>query len=219
MKPRTYFTPDTLAFLAQLKDNNNREWFAANKQRYEASVKQPMLELIRDAQPAIGKISPRFGEGSMFRIYRDIRFSEDKSPYKTHASAYFAHTKSRQKVHVPGYYLHIEPSGSFAAGGVWHPDTPTLTFIRKYIVQQTAAWKKVRSTGLELEGDMLARSPHGFPEDHRYAEDLRRKDFVSSIEFSDQQVCDSAFLQDFVSACKSLSPLMKFLTLAVGLPW
>jgi uncharacterized protein (TIGR02453 family) len=225
MISKAYFSSQTLQFLSDLRENNNREWFAANKEKYETFVRRPFLGLISDFQPLLRRISPRFVAdsrptgGSMFRIYRDVRFSEDKSPYKTHAAAHFPHAKARQKVHVPGYYLHIEPAGCFVAAGIWRPDTGTLTAIRKSIVQKPGAWKKVLSSGLEMEGETLSRPPRGFREDHPFVEDLKRKDFLQSVEFSDRQVCRADLLPALSAACGKMAPLLKFLTEAVGLPW
>jgi len=119
-----YFEPALFDFLRDLKQNNNREWFQKNKHIYESKVKQPLLEFIADFAPHLHKIHPRFVAdprpvgGSMFRIYRDVRFSEDKSPYKTQASAHFKHHKASKDVHVPGFYLHLEPGQCFTAAGV-----------------------------------------------------------------------------------------------------
>src|SRR5919106_487709 len=157
-----YFDQELFRFLRELKQNNNREWFQANKQRYETKVKQPMLQFIADFAPILHKVHPRFVAdpkatgGSMFRIYRDIRFSEDKSPYKTMASAHFPHHKAGKEVHVPGFYLHLEPGQCFTASGVWHPDSSALLAIRTAIANRPEEWKKV-GRKIKLEGDRLAR--------------------------------------------------------------
>jgi len=219
-----YFTPDFFQFLAELKRNNNRDWFQANKHRYEKDVRGPMLRFINDFQSYLTKVHPRFiadpkpTGGSMFRIYRDIRFSEDKSPYKTHVAAHFRHEKASKHVHVPGFYLHLEPGASFGGGGIWHPDSPTLTFIRKAIVENPGKWKKVADK-IEIGGDTLSRPPKGFPADHPFIEDLKRKDFVAGAEFSNEQALAPDFPKRLANEYKKMLPLLEFLAFATRLPW
>ncbi|HEV2117797.1 MAG TPA: DUF2461 domain-containing protein [Terriglobales bacterium] len=219
-----YFTPELLAFLQQLRRRNNREWFQANKPRYEAVVRDPCLRFIAALGGRLQEISPWLvadphpTRGSLFRIYRDTRFSSDKRPYKTHVGMSFPHRGSKQKVHVPGFYLHLEPASCFAAAGCWHPDNPTLIQIRNAIVGRPEGWKKA-VRGLELEGDALSRPPRGYPCDHPLVADLKRKDFLASVEFTDRQVCSPRFMADFMSACRKLSPLVEFLSQALGLPY
>jgi len=123
-----YFDDETFAFLRELRTHNDRSWFTANKGRYEGSVKRPVLGFIEDAGPELHKLSkqlvadPRPVGGSMFRIYRDVRFSRDKSPYKTHVGVHFPLGKGG----VPGYYLHLEPNGCFVAAGMWMPEADQL---------------------------------------------------------------------------------------------
>src|SRR5688572_21278461 len=131
MLKSAYFTPRLFQFLRELKANNDRSWFQANKGHYESDVKQPLLEFIADFGPPLREISEHFDAdpgpvgGSLFRIYRDTRFSRDKTPYKTHAAAHFRHERGKD-VHAPGFYLHLEPDNVFAACGIWHPDSDTL---------------------------------------------------------------------------------------------
>jgi uncharacterized protein (TIGR02453 family) len=224
MAGKSYFDDDLFQFLRELKKNNNREWFQANKARYENKVKKPMLEFIADFAPILRKVHPRFVAdpkptgGSMFRIYRDIRFSEDKSPYKTMASAHFPHHKSGQSVHVPGFYLHLEPEQCFTASGIWHPDSPTLLAIRKGIVNRTEDWKKLRKK-ITINGEKLARPPKGFPPDHPYIEDLKHKDFTTSSQFTEAQVCSTSFMNDLAATYKKMLPLVEFLSKSLRLPW
>ncbi len=154
----------------------------------------------------------------MFRIYRDIRFSEDKSPYKTVASAHFPHHKAGKEIHVPGFYLHLEPGSCFTASGVWRPDSSTLIAIRKAIVHRDKEWKKLRQK-IPLEGDRLTRPPKGFAPDHALIEDLKFKDFVTSERFTDAQVCSPKFISDLARSYKQMLPLVEFLTKALRLPW
>ena len=121
-----YFQEGLFTFLKELRANNDREWFAANRERYETQVREPFVRFISDFEPILHQISPHFradprpSGGSLFRIYRDTRFSKDKSPYKTAAAAHFPHERGRD-VHAPGYYLHLEPGSVFAGAGLWRP--------------------------------------------------------------------------------------------------
>lgn len=226
MGQKHYFSPELFKFLRELRKNNNRDWFLANKMRYESEVRDPFLLLIADLAPLLLSISPhlvadpRPSGGSLFRIYRDIRFSKDKSPYKTVTAAHFPHRAGAKKdVNAPGFYLHLEPGQCFAGAGLWHPDSATLTKVHTAIVERPQAWEAVRRRRIEIEGAALMRPPKGYDPKHRFIEDLKRKDFVSSVPLSDRQVCSSSFLSDFVAACRRMSPLVEFLSRAVGLPW
>jgi uncharacterized protein (TIGR02453 family) len=221
---RGYFSPELLRFLKELKRNNRREWFLANRERYESALREPFLRFISDFRPRLSKISrffvadPRPSGGSLFRIYRDTRFSKDKSPYKTHAAAHFRHRAAGKDVHTPGFYLHLEPGGSFGAAGLWRPDGPAVDKVRNAIVERPAEWKKVRKR-LTIEGESLVRPPRGYDPSHPFLEDLKRKDFITSVRFSDRQVSSLRFLLDFTAACKKMGPLVKFTTEALGLSW
>ena len=155
----------------------------------------------------------------MYRIYRDTRFSADKSPYKTWVAAHFKHRAAARDVTVPGFYVHLGPGECFAGGGIYHPDMPTLTRIRQHIVADPKAWGAVGRAGLEIEGDSLKRAPAGFDPAHRFVEDLKRKDFYTGQEFPERQVTSPGFLDAFIDACRDTAPLMKFLTAALGLRW
>lgn len=221
MAEPSYFTPELFRFLRQLKRRNNREWFAKNKERYQQFAVEPALSFISDFAPHLAKLSsyfvadPRPSRGSLFRIYRDIRFSSDKRPFKTHIGIHFSH-ESGKDAHAPVFYLHLEPEGCFAAAGVWHPDNPALIKIRSAIVREPEAWAKVRKK-IELEGDKLSRPPRGFDPNHRFAEDIKFKDFVASLPFSENQICGPRFLQEFAKACGKMLPLVEFTTKALGL--
>ncbi|OGP82611.1 MAG: hypothetical protein A2Y95_12475 [Deltaproteobacteria bacterium RBG_13_65_10] len=225
MAGEAHFGPDFFKFLGALAANNRREWFLAHRDEYESSVRQPFLGYIADFGPRLRTISrhlvadPRPVGGSLFRIHRDVRFSRDKSPYKTHAAAYFAHRGAGQDVHVPGFYLHLEPRGCFGAAGLWHPGPKALDQVRRAIIARPAAWKKVLARGIEIEGDSLKRAPQGLDPGHPLIEDLKRKDFVTSVSFTQAQVCGPRFLADFTAACRRMSPLVEFVTRSLGLPW
>jgi uncharacterized protein (TIGR02453 family) len=216
-----YFDEETLAFLRELKRHNDRSWFSKNKQRYERSVKEPFLQFIEDAGPELRGISrhlvadPRPVGGSMFRIYRDVRFSRDKSPYKPYASAHFPLGKG---IHGPGYYLHIQPGDSMLAGGIWMPDAGSLQAIRDRISGHAGDWRKARRD-LDEDGGALKRPPRGFSPDDPMIEDIKRKSFTSSIPLTDAQITGTALMKTFVRGCERLAPLMKFLGSAVGAAW
>ena len=185
-----YFDPAGFRFLRDLAKNNNREWFNARKPRYQEKLRDPFLQLIADLAAPLAKISPHFradprpSGGSMFRIYRDTRFANDKSPYKTWLGARMFHERARQ-VHAPLFYVHIQPGRCFAGGGLWHPEGRDLKRIRDFLVDNPASWKKAtRSKRFRerfgLGGESLVRPPGGYdPEpraDRRHqAQGLRRQ--------------------------------------------
>lgn len=218
--------PGVFRFLKDLKAHNDREWFAENKARYEAEARGAMLRFIGEFSGPLSTISrhfiadPRPSGGSMFRIYRDTRFSKDKTPYKTHLAAHFPHRAAKAGgVHGPGFYLHLEPGGSFAGGGLWHPEPSALLLVRQAIATKPAAWKALRKSGLEIEGDALQRVPQGFPADHPCAEDLKLKDFYTTTRFTNAQVLAPDFLDRATQACQEAAPLVAFLCKALDLPW
>ena len=214
-----YFDAETFAFLRDLAKHNDRDWFAENKERYEESVKEPFLQFISDVGPELRKVSkalvadPRPNGGSMFRIYRDVRFSKDKSPYKPYASAHFSMGKG---VPGPGYYL--QPGQCFVAGGMWMPEPPVLQAIRERISAKPAEWKKA-SAALDHPEDALKRPPRGFDADDPMIEDIKRKSFTSSVMLTEKQVTGPDLVKSFTGNCRTLSPLMKFLSASAGVPW
>ena len=224
-----YITPELFAFFRELGQNNNRAWFQTNKSRYEKFVREPLLEFITDFGLRLAEISPHFvadarrSGGSLFRIYRDIRFSNDKTPYKTAAGIQFRH-ESGKDVHAPGFYLHLEPGNVFVGSGLWHPDTQTLAKVRDAIVDNPSKWKRIISdevfqSNYNLEGDSLKRAPKGYDPDHPLIEDLKRKDFVAGKSLSEAEACAPDFIDRFAESCRVAAPFTEFLTKAVGLPW
>lgn len=224
---RIYFSKEFFKFFQDLRRHNNREWFQKNKERYESVARRPMLTFIEELSPRFRKLSPHFMVnpgpvgGSMFRIYRDVRFSKDKSPYKTHASAHFSHHKLGG--HALGFYLHLDPEESFAAAGSWHPETEVLYKIRDGIVEFPKEWKSVLSHckrgKMEIEGDSLKRPPSGYDAEHPFIEDIKRKDFVVSVLFTQKQICSARFMDIFMDACVTMSPLVKFIAKALDVPY
>ena len=235
MPEQSFFSAELFDFLRQLQRHNNREWFARNKDRYRQALVEPALRFIAEFAAPLAKLSPHFvadarpTRGSLFRIYRDTRFSSDKKPFKTHAGIRFAHESGSgapdlpgvgrsgmRDAHAPVFYLHLEPGNCFAAAGVWHPDQRALTRIRSAIVANPAQWKRT-TRRLELEGESLSRPPKGFPPDHPLIDDLKRKDFIASVALSEEQVCGPRLLRDYTAACRAMHPLVEFTTKALGL--
>ena len=224
-----HFTPHLFEFLLDLAANNNREWFQINKDRYEQHVKEPLLRFIEDFGPRLGSISAHFVAdgrpqgGSMFRIYRDVRFSKDKSPYKTQAAAHFRHEAGRT-AHAPGFYLHLAPGEVGAGVGIWRPDTAALTKVRNAIVANPGGWEKAaKDPGFlgefSIGGDSLKRPPKGFNADHPHLEDLKRKNHIAWFELDEDDAVTPGFLDDFADICHQAVPYVRFLTTAVGLPF
>jgi uncharacterized protein (TIGR02453 family) len=222
-----YFTPATFKFLSQLATNNERDWFNANKDRYLNDVQEPALQFIADFAPKLAGISqhfvadPRSQGGSLFRIYRDTRFSKDKTPYKTHVAMRFGH-EAGFGVHAPGLYLHIEPGASYAGVGLWRPETALARTIREAIVADPAGWKKAAhgkafTNRFTPDGESLARPPQGFDPDHPLIEDLKRKDFIAGTRIDDKTVTSERFLAEYTALCKTAAPFVAFLTRAIGL--
>jgi uncharacterized protein (TIGR02453 family) len=221
----SHFTPATFSFLRELSGNNDREWFAENKSRYERDVHDASLRFIGDFAPRLAKIAPhlvadaRPSGGSMFRIYRDTRFSRDKSPYKDHVGIHFFHESAKKAPSVPGFYLHLQPGESFAAAGIWHPDPAALARVREAIAGGSPEWKALKRSKLPLEGGSLKRPPRGFDPDHPFIEDLKRTDFVTSLRFTDAEICAPGFITTFGNACRKMSPLVTFVATSLGLAW
>ena len=229
MPKAAHLQPELITFLRQLAKNNNREWFQKNKDRYESEVREPLLKFIEAFEPRLEKISPHFVAdarkvgGSLFRIYRDTRFSHDKRPYKTHAGVQFRHERAKD-VHAPGFYLHIEPRQAFIGVGIWHPDSDTLKLLRDAIVENPAKWKRAKSAKsfaaeFDLAGDSLKRAPKGYDPDHPLIEDLRRKDFIAVTKLKERDLVAPGFLDRFTKTCTVATPFMRFLAEACGLEW
>jgi uncharacterized protein (TIGR02453 family) len=211
------FTPELFRFLRDLKANNDRAWFAANRDRYEREVRNPALDFVEDFAPHLEELSPHFvadsrpSGGSLFRIHRDTRFSKDKSPYKTHAGIHFRHERAKD-AHAPGFYLHLEPGGVFVGAGIWHPDSPTLLRIREAIAGDPEAWRAATEVKrFRLAGDSLKRAPVGFDPDHPLIQDLKRKDFIAVAELTEKDVCAPGFVESFARTCRDAASLVRFL--------
>ena len=222
-----YITADSFRFLRELARNNNREWFAANKARYEKTTRDPFLRLIGDLAEPLAKISPHFradprpSGGSMFRIYRDTRFANDKTPYKAWLGARLFHERSRQ-VPAPVFYLHVAPGRCFVGGGLWHPESATVKRIRDFLADNPAAWKKaVRAKRFrerfELDGESLTRAPRGYDPAHDLIEDIKRKDFVATRHLSDADAMSAQLPKIVIDGCKGIAPMIDYLCAALDL--
>ena len=227
--PLSHFTPALFEFLAELAANNRREWFQINKVRYQRDVQDPLVQFVADFGGMLRGISPhmvadpRRSGGSVFRIYRDVRFSKDKSPYKTNAGIHFRHEVGRE-VHGPGLYLHMEPGNVFAGAGIWNPNSATTEKIREAIVAKPGKWEKIVdddgfASTFSLEGDSLKRAPRGFDAGHPHIEYLKLKSFVAITPFTEEEACSPAFIDLYAGACRVAAPFAEFLTTAVGLDW
>ncbi|MBN8739354.1 MAG: TIGR02453 family protein [Lysobacterales bacterium 69-70] len=221
------FTPATFGFLRDLARNNNREWFLANKARYEEQLRTPFLNLLGELQAPLARISPHYRAdtrsqgGSLFRQHRDTRFSNDKTPYKTWAGARLFHERSRG-IEAPVFYLHLQPGGCFAGGGIWHPQSDALKKIREFLADNPAAWKKATQSKAFREhltpgGETLTRPPRGFDPDHELIADIRRKDFVASAAFDDKLATSAEFKPWLIDTYKRLAPMVDYLCAALEL--
>ncbi len=192
------YTEHAMQFLRELELNNNKPWWDANKQRYEDVVRTPSLQLIEAMAPLLADISPHYlaiakkSGGSMMRPFRDVRFSKDKTPYKTNIGIQFRH-RSGKDVHAPGFYFHIDPDRIFLGVGMWRPDGPSLNAIRGAIDADPKGFTAVRDDAAfrgayHFEGESLKRPPRGFDKDHPLIEDLKRKDHIAVCDLDEDWI-------------------------------
>jgi len=227
------FTLVTLRFFRELKRHNAKPWFEANRAVYEQEVRTPMRVLIEDMDVRLARFAPEITgdpKRSMFRIYRDIRFSKDKSPYKTNAGCWFWHRDADSRVGDnaegggAGFYFHLQPGSSFTGAGIWMPPRPLLNKVRDAIAEDPPGFERVvtqpgfvrRFGGLDDEA-VLKRMPRGFPEAHPAARWLKYQSFVAGKAIRDKQVTSArlpALLEDEFAR---LLPLVRWLNGALGL--
>ena len=221
-----HFGPDFFRFLVDLRDHNDRHWFLAHKDRYETAVRDPFLRFVADLGPLLQKLPSPFTAdpspvgGSMMRIYRDIRFSPDKSPYKTCVAAHFRHADLKGES-APALYLHLEPGESGLGGGIWRPAPPVAKRIRDAIVRDSSRWRRITqrrrfTSTYTLAGESYKRSPRGYAAGHPFAADLRRKDFIIESPLTDRQIASRSFLELVIERYKTAMPLIQFLVESVG---
>ncbi|MBE7647828.1 DUF2461 domain-containing protein [Tenacibaculum finnmarkense] len=201
-------------YLENLKQNNNRDWFTDQKPRF--------VEVQKSVKEFYGKVSENLethdviDKFKLFRIYRDVRFSKDKTPYKTHFSGSF----SRKGSHLRGgYYLQIEPGNSFLAGGFWQPNKEDLLRIRKEIELDASDFREilnnpefVKNFGTKFEGDELKSAPRGFDKNHPDIDLLRKKGFIAVRNFTDKQVLSNHFLSEIDTSYKALRPFFNLMS-------
>jgi uncharacterized protein (TIGR02453 family) len=227
--PAQRFTDDTIQFLADLEQNNDRDWFAKHKQRYEAHVREPALAFIRALGPHLAAISPHYRVsdkkmgGSLMRVFRDTRFGADKTPYKTNIGIHVRHDAGKD-VHAPGLYVHIALDGCFIGVGSWRPEAESLAAIRQRIVDAPREWVAARDDEtfrryFDLTGESLERMPRGFVDEHPHADDLRRKDHTASAELSLDTVAGSDLVGYCATRFAAATPYLRFVTRAVGAPF
>lgn len=210
--------PSTLQFLQHLTQNNNRDWFNENKATYQ-EAQQDVVSLVENLITEMSAFDEEMekldAKKSLFRIYRDTRFSKDKSPYKTNFGASLGMGKGSQ---ASGYYLHIEPDKSFLAGGVYMPDSTVLKEIRKEISAYGNEFLEILNAkdfkkyfGELSQEDKLQKVPQGFEKDDKMAEFLKLKSFVVIYNIQDEELIDENAAKNFAKVYKAMKPLNDFL--------
>ena len=226
------FPKDFFTFFNELEENNNRDWFTENKSRYEDNVAGPCLDFIESFAAPLKSISPHFNAipkkvgGSMFRIYRDTRFSKDKTPYKTNAGLHFRHALGKN-AHAPGFYFHLSPDEVFVGAGLWGPDSKALGQIRNHIDTHQKKWLEIKVDekfktrfGGALHGaQSLKRPPKGFEADHPLIDDLKKKSFFVLAPLKPKDIHDPSILEKVTDICRDAVPVTKFLCQAVQAPF
>src|SRR4051794_3522759 len=217
--PATRFTTESLRFLRALKRNNRRDWFNAHRDDYETHIRQPMAAIITRLAEDFREFGPEFvanPKTSMYRIYRDIRFSENKAPYKTHAAASFP-TRGLPKHEGAGLYFHVAPDGVWIGGGMYAPQPPQLQAVREHIAANVKRLRSiVESSGFrrhvgELEGERLQRVPRGFPKDHPAAAFLKYRQFLAGRELPPDVAAKPTFYATILTIFGQVAPLARFL--------
>jgi len=223
-----YFTSALFAFLRELAENNNKEWWEDNKDRYVETIREPAHDFIGDFGDRLASISPHFSAdtrtngGSLMRPYRDMRFASDKTPYKTNVGIQFRHKRGKD-VHAPGFYLHLEPAGNFAGAGMWTPEAKMARKIRQAINDSPSSWEKAahskQFTGQWAIGthdeDFLKNVPKELDADHPYADDLRLKSFTAGTKLTQKSVTSAVFADELLALYSSAGRYTRFLCEAI----
>ena len=203
----------SVSFFKKLKKNNNREWFAENKPKFKELEKEIKAfgEQLKDRLNEFDNVD-RF---KLFRIYRDIRFSKDKTPFKTHFGLYWNRLKPRLR---GGYYLHISPNNNFLACGFWDPNPKDLYRIRKEFLHDANEFRKILkskeiySIWGNLEGTELKTAPRNFDKNHPDIDLIRKKQFVFKINYSDKEVLEKRFIDKIELSLKAIRPFLNYMT-------
>ena len=203
---------NVLNFLSQLKKNNNREWFNANKYLYENALEE-FKSFVQNVHQQMSK-NDLIEPAKIFRLYRDLRFSKDKTPFKTNLGALFM----RMKPGKGGYYLHIQPDNSFAGGGFWRPEKEELFRIRKEFELNPTDIKKITKNATfkkhfgEIKGDELKSVPKGFDKEAEAADLIRKKEFILMKQYADKEVTTTDFSKEVVTNFKAERPFLDYMT-------
>jgi uncharacterized protein (TIGR02453 family) len=234
MHPFRGFRPEALGYLRALKKNNRREWFEARREEFVREISDPMKALIEELDVRFAKLAPEFvgdPKRSMFRIYRDVRFSKDKSPYKTHAALWIYHRAPGRGVGKEidggaGFYVHLEPKASLVAAGLWMPPRPSLAKVREHFSDDLAGWKGAvtapavlkRFGGLvdDEDGILLKRLPRGFEEGHPAERWLRFNSFTMHRMYSDAEILSPKLADNAMKDFALLVPMCRWLNRALG---
>lgn len=229
---QSYFTPAVFAFLKELEENNNKQWWEENKDRYISVIREPAKEFIADFGERLGGLSDHFtadtrtNGGSLMRPYRDVRFTKDKTPYKTNIGIQFRHEMGKD-VHAPGFYVHIERGECFAGVGMWNPETKVAYKIRDAIYEDPNGWKKASKYKVftnvwdlgDDEDERLMRVPKQYDSEFPYADDLRMKSFIAGHRMTQRSITSPEFDADLYSIFRAGSNFNEFLCNAIGLPY
>lgn len=219
-----YFRPEALTFLRNLGRHNDREWFAPRKSLYEAELKEPMLAIIRKITDAMTDFAPhhvRPAEKSLFRIYRDTRFSNNKLPYKTHVAAWWSHM-GMEKTSGAGYYFQVSPKGVVIAAGAYMPEKEQLAAIRNWLLENHVAFRKVlqspavRKAFSEFEGEALTRPPKGFPCEHPAMDLIKQKQWGLSTTLPAEIALEKGFSPTVIKHFKLLAPMVDALNTPIA---
>lgn len=213
------FSPKSLAFLRALKRNNDREWFKARKEQYELLLRDPMIEVIERLAADLRAFAPDHLASpkiSLYRIYRDTRFSDNKTPLKTHIAAVFPHRELGKHAGA-SLYLEVTPGWVWAGGGLYAPDTSQLQAVREHIAEHARELRAIvesrpflRVLG-PMTGEQLQRVPRGFPKDHQAAHYLKHRQFLAGREFPAAFAFSPKFYSGIVNVFKQVAPLAEFL--------
>jgi uncharacterized protein (TIGR02453 family) len=219
-----YFRPEALKFLKQLEKNNDREWFNARKAVYETELKEPTLAVIRKVTDAMLEFAPqhvRPAEKSLFRIYRDTRFSNNKLPYKTHVAAWWTHT-GLDKTSGAGYYFQVSPKGVVIAAGAYMPEKEQLAAVRNWLLENHVEFRKaiekpaVKKIFKEFEGEALTRPPKGFPAEHPAMDLIKCKQWGLSTTLPAATALETNFAATLIKHFKLLAPMVDALNTPIA---
>jgi len=223
MNPVACLPRETLAFLRALKRNNRREWFQPRKDQFDAQVRAPMMAIVERLAGDLRAVAPEIvvdPKTAMYRIYRDTRFSENKTPYKTHVAAVFP-WRGLAKHEGAGLYFHVSPDEVWIGGGMYAPQTAQLQAVREHIAANVRRLRAiVESPGFRrdvgaLDGERLQRVPRGFPKDHEAVEYLKYRQFLAGRELPAAFACNPKFYTTLLGVFRQVAPLARFLNEAL----